>query len=260
MLPYNTTPASQDSAMQAWFFHPEVPGGSFGVAGDPVPYKLRNDDLFSCLLLLCFVIFVVSISNARRFIVRQLKDFFYQTHNDDDITETSGELHFQFFLMLLACLLLAIISYQYTTTFITTNFVLSNDFFLVGLLSLVFAGYYLFKGAFYFFINFVFFTAKKNVRWLKVQLFLSATIGVLIFPAVLVMVYFDMSFQSCAFYYVFVFIFTKILTFYKSWRIFFDQKGGFLQNFLYFCALEIVPFLILCGGLVVLIDHLKINY
>jgi len=260
ILPYHATPAPQDSATQAWLFHPEVPGGNYGVAGDPMPYKLRNDDTFTCLLLLCIVIFFISVSNVRHFIVRQLKDFFYQPLNDTDITETAVELRFQLFLVLLTCLLMAIIAYQYTITFIASTFVLSDDFLLVGLLTLVFIGFYVCKALVCHFVNSVFFDHKSTTRWLKLQLFLTATTGVLFFPAVLLMVYFDTTLQNSAFYYAFVFIFIKILTFYKSRSIFFGRKGDYMQNILYFCTLEIVPFLILCSGLLVLIDHLKINY
>ena len=51
----------------------------------------------------------------------------------------------------------------------------------------------------------------------------------------------------------------KILTFYKSFTIFFYQKGGFLQIILYFCALEMIPLMMLWSGLLVITENLKIN-
>jgi len=52
----------------------------------------------------------------------------------------------------------------------------------------------------------------------------------------------------------------KILTFYKSYIIFFKQKRYFLQIILYFCALEIVPLFALWGGLLSIVDLFKIKF
>ena len=49
-------------------FHPELPGGRFGVAGDPVPYSARNDDVITLLLLVLFVLAAVAFSNTRQFV------------------------------------------------------------------------------------------------------------------------------------------------------------------------------------------------
>ena len=32
-------------------FHPELPGGSFGVGGDPTPYSIHNDNVITSILL-----------------------------------------------------------------------------------------------------------------------------------------------------------------------------------------------------------------
>ena len=55
--------------------HPELPGGRYGVAGDPVPYSVHGDSFITTLLLVLFVMALISISNAWGFIVRQVKGF-----------------------------------------------------------------------------------------------------------------------------------------------------------------------------------------
>jgi hypothetical protein len=50
------------------------------------------------------------------------------------------------------------------------------------------------------------------------------------------------------------------VTFYKSYVIFFGRKSHFLQNILYFCALEIVPLASFGGLVVTAINILKINF
>ena len=61
-------------------------------------------------------------------------------------------------------------------------------------------------------------------------------------------------------YTIIVLVLVKILSFYKSYLIFFKRNGLFLQIILYFCALEVVPLSALWGGLVLISHYLKINF
>ena len=203
---------------------------------------------------------VVSIAHSQHFIERQLKDFFYVPHNDTNISETSGELRFQLFLVLLACLLEAIGTYQFTKYYIADTFVLDSEFMLVTILFGIFIGYHALKWTLYAVVNGVFFGSQQNVQWQKLLLFITASFGVMLFPVVMLVIYFELSLQNALIYLGFVFILTKFLTFYKSWSIFFRQNDLFLQNILYFCTLEIIPVLTLASGILVLIDHLKLIF
>jgi hypothetical protein len=73
-------------------------------------------------------------------------------------------------------------------------------------------------------------------------------------------VYFDLSLEKAAFLFCFVLFLNKILAFYKSWLIFFKQKGLYFQNILYFCALEITPILAFCGAWLMIVNNLKVNF
>ena len=241
-------------------FYTEHPGRDYGVAGDPVPYTIRGDSLLSTLLIISFVVLVVSIAQSRRFIARQTKNFFYLPHNDADIRETSIEVRFQVFLIVLSCLLLAIITYQYATAYVADTFVIDSNLALVSIFFGVFLAYMLLKVLLYQAVNSVFFDHQTNLRWMKTQLFINAAEGVLLFPVTLLLVYFSLSLETALYYFGFLLLFVKILTFYKCWSIFFRQNGVYLQTFLYFCTLEIVPLLNLIGGILILIDNLKLNF
>ena len=52
----------------------------------------------------------------------------------------------------------------------------------------------------------------------------------------------------------------KLLLFYKCFIIFFKRLGSFLQFFLYFCALEVVPLALLWGGMLLMSRFLIYNY
>ncbi len=240
--------------------HPEIQGGRHGVAGDPVPYTMRDDDIITGLLLVCFILVVVALSNSRRFIVRQLKDFLYVPHSGvSAITETTSEVRFQFFLVLQTCLQFSIFQYFYTQNYIGSTFVLDSQYHLIAIYFSMFAGYFILKGLLYLIVDSVLLDGKKNLQWMKALLFITSTEGVLLLPVVLLQVYFDLEIQNVVIYFISVLILVKILTFYKCYFIFFRKADAILQIILYFCALEVVPIAALWGALVITGNHLKIN-
>jgi len=101
---------------------------------------------------------------------------------------------------------------------------------------------------------------RKNTQWLKSYLFLVSSQGVLLLPLVMLQAYFELSVQSSLIYVASVLGASKLLSFYKTYLIFFRKKGPFLQIFLYFCALEIVPLFALWGVLTIASNYLKINF
>ena len=72
-------------------YHPELDGGRYGVAGDPVTETLSNDSLISGLLILCFLLMTLAFSRISGFIGRQIKDFFYVQKGEHSVEETGDE-------------------------------------------------------------------------------------------------------------------------------------------------------------------------
>ena len=242
-------------------FHPELPGGRYGVAGDPVPYSVHGDNVITSLLLACFVMAVIAFANSRTFIVRQAKSFFYVSHGGTtEVVETSNELRFQGFLVLLTSILLSLLFYFYTLSHYGDTFVLQSQYHLIAIYLAMVVGFFLVKGLLYTAVNLVFFDGKRNEQWLKALFFITSIEGVLLFPAVILQAYFGLSIQNVEIYFIIVLIIVKILTIYKCYVIFFRQSVVKLQIILYFCTLEIVPLLAFWGALVITANNLKINF
>ena len=237
--------------------HPELTGGRYGVAGDPVAYTVRNDDAITCILLFCFMLAIVVFSYSRHIITHQLKAFFHPMRNDSTTFTTS---RFMYFLGIQTCLLIGISYYFYTIHFVTDDLLIDTPYILIGLFSVVCFMYIIGKQLVYHLVNTVFFDSKRNGHWTWTLAFITALEGIALFPAVILQVYFTPSFQNILFYIVFVIILAKILTFYKCWNIFFRQKRVYLQIILYLCALEIVPMLVLWGVLVMITNELKVIF
>ncbi len=241
-------------------FHPELPGGRLGVTGDPVPYTVAGDDFVTSLLLFCFILACVALSQSRHFIVRQVKTFFRPVrYGTTAITETSNELRFQLFLVLVACLMVSIGYFIYSRTSISDTFLI-EQYQVITIYASCVASYFLLKTLLYSITGWVFFDKKKNEQWLKSYLFLISVEGMLLFPVIMLMTYFDLSLQIAMIYALIVLGLVKMLSFCKSYLIFFWGKGAFLQIILYFCALEVVPLFALWGGLVMISHYLKINF
>ncbi len=241
--------------------HKEVDAGRYGVAGDPVPYTLRNDNVITVLLLVCFIVSMASFANSRRFFARQAKRFFRKPRVDDHgETGTSSEVRLQLFLVGQAALLLSLFQYFYTQQNIGTTFILSSQYQLIAIFFGMWVGYFVVRGLLYTLVNAVFFDLRKNMAWLRSLLFLTAMEGVALLPVVLLLVYFSLSMNSVFICAITILLLFKILTFYKCYSIFFRCRGGFLQIFLYFCALEAIPLAALWGALMLVGNYLKINF
>lgn len=243
------------------WFHPDLFGGRLGVAGDPVPYSIARDNVITGLLLFCFILAAVAYAKSKRFILRQAKDFFRPPHSEKmtAITETSGELRFQMFLVLQSCLLFALVYFFYVQKSITDTFVI-DQYQVIGVFALVNLAYVLVKAVLYWLTGWVYFDRRRNDSWMKAFLFLVATEGVCMFPLVMLQAYFEMPVETtlvCTSVLIGVF---KLLALYKAYIIFFRHSGNSLQIFLYFCTLELLPLASLLGCLAMLGNCLKVNF
>ena len=241
-------------------FHPELPGGRYGTAGDPVPYTVRGDSVITSLLLLCFILVLISFSNVRNFFARQVKDIFYLSRDAaSEVNETATEVRFQLFLVVLAALFISLLYYFYTIHYIGDDFVLPSQYHLIVICWGIILIYFALKVVLYYLVNNVFFDSKRNEHWVKSLLFITAVEAVLLFPAVIVQAYFHLPIQNVEIYFCLVLIFVKLLAFYKTYVIFFRRNVVSLQIILYFCALEIVPLLNLWSILDLTTNSLKVN-
>ena len=242
------------------YYNPEIGTARSGVAGDPVPYAVSNDDFITSLLFGIFILVLFSFSKSRDSIMRQLKHFFYMPRHVTAITETNSEIRFQLLMVVQTCLLFALFAFFYARTYISETYNLPSQYHLIGIFMLVTVGYYLLKYLLYSIVNWTFFNKEKNLQWSKTFLFMSAVEGVAFFPVILLLAFFGMTMETAFTATASIIILFKLLSFYKCCSIFFRGISDVLQIILYFCALEIMPMLSVTGTMVLIGDNLKINY
>ena len=241
-------------------FHSEVGGGRYGVAGDPIPDMLNADSLITGLLILCFLLMTFAFSRISGFFLRQVKDFFYIQKGEHSMAETGNEIKMQLIIISITCLTCAMLYYLYTIHNVDDTFIFSTEHALLGVIFIVIVGYFLLKDLLYKIVNHILFDGARHKKFITSWLFISSMEGVLLFPALLLQAYFQFPVQNVIYYCFGAVILIKILTFYKSYIIFFSQKGLYLQNILYFCALEMVPLFSLWGGLAVIVNQARVIF
>ena len=238
-------------------YHPEIKGGRQGVAGDPIPYSIARDSTISTILLFCFVVAIVGFSQSARFIMLQFKTMFRQpSEKTTEISETASELRFLFFFVMQTCLLGALIGFFSMRDKIAANFT-DDQHIAIVVFGIVILLYFLLRIALYQLTGWVFFDKKQTRQWMKFMLFSFSTIGVVLYPLVLLDAYFNLSVKTTLTCVAIIVILFKLLAFYKSFLIFFSKKAVYLQFFLYFCALEIVPLFAMLACLVVSGNYFK---
>ena len=255
LLYYGESFFSKDS-----LYHPELSEGLRGVAGDPIPYNIANDNLITSLLIFGFVLSILSAKYSKESIKRHFKDFFRpQKENTTEHSITGTERQLQLLLGMFTCLLFALTFFIYTRHKLGSTFVV-EQYEMIGIYTATFMVYFLAKAWLYDIVNWVFFDDKKKQQWHDTFILFTALEGTLLIPPVLLLAYFSLSVQSGIIYTAFVVIFIKILSLFKAYIIFFEQKSRFLQFFLYFCALEIMPLFYIGGILSLINSYLKINF
>lgn len=241
------------------YFHPSLGVDHQGVAGDPMPYNPASDDLITGLIVGCFLLFMIALSKNLHFFIEQAKNFFYVPKGPTYDSSPTYEFRFQLFMVLLTSLLLGVLYYFYANVYAGGSFLLSGPLMLAVYVG-IFLAYYALKFILYVIVNITFFGSKKNLQYIHSFLFLISLLGALLFPLVLVVVYFNVTVQTAIVYTTVLFVFVKLLLAYKTYIIFFRSFGGILQLFLYFCTLEVMPVLMLFGAIELTGIYLKVNF
>lgn len=232
-----------------------------GFEGTPISYSPRTDDAIALTLLACFFLSSIALARGKKFLSQQVKDFVLHRERTSifDIS-TAADVRYLLVLVLQTCVLSGItfLNYFHDTCPALMDHV--SSLLLLGIYVGFCLAYFLLKWLLYMFLGWTFFDKNKTNIWLESYSALIYYVGFALFPFVLFLVYFDLSLTNLVIIGAIILIFTKILMFYKWIKLFFHQFSGLFLLILYFCALEIVPCLLLYQGMIQMNNILLIKF
>jgi len=232
-----------------------------GFEGTPISYSPRTDDAIALTLLACFFLSSIALARGKKFLSQQVKDFVLHRERTSIFdSSTAADVRYLLVLVLQTCVLSGItfLNYFHDTCPALMDHV--SSLLLLGIYVGFCLAYFLLKWLLYMFLGWTFFDKNKTNIWLESHSALIYYVGFALFPFVLFLVYFDLSLTNLVIIGSIILIFTKILMFYKWIKLFFHQFSGLFLLILYFCALEIVPCLLLYQGMIQMNNILLIKF
>ena len=243
------------------FFHPELRVTQIGMAAEPMPYRLRDDDFVTGALLVSFFLVALFIVRSSHILLEKIKDFFYVRGNDDNMpaVNTDSELRNQALLVIHTSFVIAILFFDYTQQALTHVFNSVSPYILLGTDAGICLLYFAAKMLAYHFVNWVFFEKRQRRKWMESYVLTVMMTGLASFPLVLLLVYFDLPFRVAGTAFIIIVGLSKLLLFVKCKQIFFNLTYSIFHLFLYFCTLELIPMLLLWRILVYCNEILVVN-
>lgn len=232
-----------------------------GFEGTSISYSPRTDDAIALTLLACFFLSSIALARGKKFLSQQVKDFVLHRERTSIFdSSTAADVRYLLVLVLQTCVLSGItfLNYFHDTCPALMDHV--SSLLLLGIYVGFCLAYFLLKWLLYMFLGWTFFDKNKTNVWLESYSALIYYVGFALFPFVLFLVYFDLSLTNLVIIGSIILIFTKILMFYKWIKLFFHQFSGLFLLILYFCALEIVPCLLLYQGMIQMNNILLIKF
>lgn len=218
---------------------------------EKVKYNPRGDDGIAIILLLSFFISAVLIGKNKKGIVQRIRDFFLNKERSSLFSQGLASqsaliVYFSIQTALLLGVFFLNFFYDLHINFIDDN----NSLIILGIYTSIIGIYLLFKQVIYRFIAWMFFDSKQHELWLISYNTLVAFFSFILYPSLLFIIYFDLEFNYVILLGLSLFFIMKLVMFYKWINLFLNDIYGLLRLFLYFCALEILPCLIVYQGLV----------
>lgn len=218
---------------------------------EKVKYNPRGDDGIAIILLLSFFVSAILIGKNKKGIVQRIRDFFLNKERSSLFSQGLASqsaliVYFSIQTALLLGVFFLNFFYDLHINFIDDN----NSLIILGIYTLIIGIYLLLKQVIYRFIAWMFFDSKQHELWLISYNTLVAFFSFILYPSLLFIIYFDLEFNYVILLGLSLFFIMKLVMFYKWIYLFLNDIYGLLRLFLYFCALEILPCLIVYQGLV----------
>ena len=216
------------------------------IAGESGPYVLRNDDLFSGAMLLLFVIGLLIAVHANRYFKTSFKHFFERKRQSTIFEEAEdAQMRGRSVLLFQASVAIGFLLFNYFQSDVVHTYDRITTLSLLGLNVALCYACVLLKIFVFNSVNRTLFTREQSRTWSEGFVLVLNCAGLLLMPVALLSLYSQISLTAQLYFVILLAFVCEIVLFYKSFRTFFGNGLGYLHLILYFCALEIAPYLVM---------------
>lgn len=215
--------------------------------------KLQNSIFI--IFLFCFIIISRVLSSKAQMFLSLPDELFRLKKRKSIFTEPVGnELYVKLLLFFQTVVILSIFTYLASTNHpeVSKNFALSDFYENIGRICLLFILFFVYKWVSYNVVGTIFFSKETLAQWINNFTSLICILGIVIFVPVLLMFYVEWVYSFCYFFILSCFLIVIIIIIYRTHVLFFHNIRQLHYLFLYLCAQEMAPLLILYKGLVYL--------
>lgn len=216
------------------------------IAGESQPYLLRTDDGVAGALLLLFISCLMIAVYAKRYLGNTIKHFFEKKrHNTIFEDSDDAQMRGRSLLILQAAVALGILLFNHFHADTLSSLERIPTLILLG--ANIAICYVLLLGKIFIYnsVNRTLFSPEQRRSWHEGYVLILMCAGLLLMPVAILSLYSQIDVNTQLRFVILIGIFCEILLFYKTFRTFFNNGLGYLHLILYFCALEITPYLIL---------------
>lgn len=234
----------------------------WGMPAELMPETLYRNDGVTFILLLGFLLLVGWVLLRRRSFGEQVSSFLFPQSTQSQsatATEQAGRELMLALLAVVASLLASVLVYSYAIGRWNLGLIPLSSLQLLGIYSGVCFLFLIAKQQLLRFVNSIFFTSEKRQLWRRDYAFLFTLESVMLLPLALLAVYFGIPSEKVVLYLLFLLLFVKSLVLIRDFTYFFAKIYGFLHLFVYFCALEAAPLLVLWAVLDRLTNYMTIT-
>ena len=229
--------------------------GLMNLVAEPVPHVLVSppcyaDNFMVCMLLVCAFILAAVLSDRKGYLLQLLKGFFLPRESAIEGVRTTRVVYLRIGMYIVNLISAA----QLLAIYVAERSSWTYGYGRLCLFSgMAIALFYLVKMLLFALTDRIFFDFSTTKAWEQSYARLTILSGVPLFLMAVVAVFFNVSLNVLLCMFFVVLILLEICLLYRAFHIFLSKKYGILQFFVYLCALELMPLLVMGKALVLFV-------
>ncbi len=260
-ITYNDSSVNKTDYFSRFYCSPEMASekGTSTVTTQPftpkeekISEKKQSLDIVFLFFLICFLITSQIINKRGRMLSTMFSGLFRQKERKSIFSATIGnELYSKLLLCLQTTIILSIFIYTwFSHDFQSIETSSGKVLLIIGGSCFSFILYFLYKWLTYIVIGKIFFNKDAVEQWLDNFTSIICILGIILFIPVLLMFYIDSAYFFCYYFIISCLFLLAATIIYRIYVLFFHDMSLLLYLFLYLCAQEIAPLVILYEGLI----------